>query len=129
MLLPDDTRYLASKNYQYTCTPGGSGHLLTIKGYPLPSGFSAAATDLMVEIPNGYPDAGLDMFWVCPEIRVAATGAFPPNADQFEAKLNGASWQRFSRHGYAWRPGSDSLAAYLMWIRRSLERDVGIAAA
>jgi Prokaryotic E2 family E len=129
MLPSDDTQYLASKGYEYTCAPGGSGHLLVIKDYPLPPRFSLTVTDLMIDIPSGYPDAGLDMFWVCPEIRVAATGAFPPNADQFEAKLSGLSWQRFSRHGYPWRPGSDSLAAYLTWIRRSLERDVGIAAA
>jgi hypothetical protein len=127
MLPAEDVRYLADKGYEYTCEPGGSGLLLVIKKYVLPAGFTPEESDLLLEIPAGYPDAGLDMFWMHPEVRIARTNAHPQAASVFEPKL-GKSWQRFSRHGYPWRPG-DSIASYLTWVRRSLESDVRAAAA
>ena len=92
MLPVEDVRYLTEKGYDYVCEPGGSGHLLVIKSFALPPGMTPNATDLLLEIPGGYPDAGLDMFWVHPEVRVTATGAYPPAAEQFESKLQGLSW-------------------------------------
>ena len=129
MLPVEDVRYLTEKGYDYVCEPGGSGHLLVIKSFALPPGMTPNATDLLLEIPGGYPDAGLDMFWVHPEVRVTATGAYPPAAEQFESKLQGLSWQRFSRHGFPWQPGQDSIASYLGWVRRSLQQDAGALAA
>jgi hypothetical protein len=129
MLPAEDVRYLTDKAYEYVCEPGGSGQLLVIRGFALPPGLTPDVTDLLLDIPSGYPDAGLDMFWVHPVVRISATGTYPPNADQFEPKFNDLTWQRFSRHGYPWQPGQDSIASYLGWITRSFQQDVGALAA
>lgn len=127
MLPADDARYLSGKGYDYACEPGGPGLWLVIERYVLPDGFTPEASDLLLEIPAGYPDAGLDMFWMHPDVRLTSTNAHPQAASVFEEKL-GRSWQRFSRHGYPWRAG-DSIASYLIWVRRSLEGDVRAIAA
>ena len=129
MLPAEDVRYLAGKGYTYLCEQVGSTTLLIIKDYALPPGFAPVASDLMLEIPGGYPDAGLDMFWMYPAVHLSATSGHPPAADVFEPKFGGLNWQRFSRHGYPWRPGEDSIVSYLLWVRQSLERDVRAIAA
>jgi hypothetical protein len=126
MLHAEDVRYLEEKGYDYRYEQVGPPHLLVVRNYGLPDGFVPATADLLLEIPAGYPDAGLDMFWMHPEVRLASTNAFPQAADQFAVKLDDRNWQRFSRHGYPWRPGEDSIASYLLWVRRSLEVDAGI---
>lgn len=119
MLPAEDIAYLDGKKFNYSVEHNGSAELLIIKNYELPPGFTPAVTDLLLDVPSGYPDAGLDMFWVRPAVKLG-NGAYAPASEVFEPKFGDEQWQRFSRHGYPWGPG-DSIASYLTWIRRELE--------
>jgi hypothetical protein len=127
LLLDADIEYLDEKEWRYTLYEQGSVALLVIHDYELPPGFTADKVDLLIEVPDAYPDAKLDMFWVKPWVKIAATNADPRNASE-PRDFQGERWQRFSRHPTVWRPESDSLQTFLVWIRRHLEADVRAAA-
>lgn len=95
---------------------------LVIHEFPMPSGLSPAAVDLMVRLPPGYPDVPPDMFWCAPHVS-RDDGGYPVAADVTETHL-GRPWQRFSRHlpPGQWRPGTDGLQSYLRLVVRELEK-------
>jgi|SRR5580698_2242549 hypothetical protein len=97
------------------------GHLVSLvfRNYPIPPGYSRPTTDLLVRVPLSYPDAGPDMFWTDPDLRLIDGGS-PQCGDLIETYL-GKPWRRFSWHS-AWRPATDSLESYLYFIRLRLER-------
>jgi hypothetical protein len=86
--------------------------------------------DLLLRLPQGFPDVPPDMWWMTPAVTYAATGAEPPLANVREQYL-GREWQRWSRHlsDGQWRPGRDSLRTFLRIIRTDLESGVIPAAA
>lgn len=118
-LLEEDERYLSEKGWRFELHEEPNRTLLVIKDYPLPPKFTAEKADVLIIIPALYPMSSLDMFWVRPEIRLKASGAYPQAADCFETYL-GDRWQRFSRH-YPWRSNVDSLASHLRVVQNSLE--------
>lgn len=97
------------------------GHLISLifRNYPIPPGYSQATTDLLVRVPLSYPDAGPDMFWTDPDLRLM-DGRSPQYGDLIETHL-GKLWRRFSWHSI-WRPNFDNLDCYLYFIRLGLER-------
>ncbi|WP_010233419.1 E2/UBC family protein [Clostridium arbusti] len=101
-LLPNDKDFLDNHNLDYELHELPGETLLVIKDYQLSSMFNTEKTKVLIKIPNGYPMANLDMFWVYPHIKLRETNQYPQAADQFQNYLN-VSWQRFSRH-YAWKP-------------------------
>jgi hypothetical protein len=127
LLLESDTEYLEEKGWRYTLHEQGSVTLLVIHDYELPAGFSADKVDLLIEMPDTYPDAKLDMFWVKPWVTLTATNTDPRAASEAR-EFQDERWQRFSRHPTVWRPESDSLQTFLVWVRRHLEADVRAAA-
>jgi hypothetical protein len=75
-------------------------------------------TDILLQVPQGYPLSALDMFWVTPGLALA-DGRQPQNADQLETYA-GRTWQRFSWHyppGHRWNPASDGLLSHLRFAR------------
>ena len=123
MQLPeDDESYLRDKGYGWQLIPDGNGAFLVIKDYPTSAQlFDRDRTDLMVRIPAGYNNAGLDMFYVDPPLRLREGGGYPQAADHFEDHV-GRHWQRFSRHlKNAWRAGIDGLPSFLSLIHRELQ--------
>lgn len=115
--LPDaDEEYLAAKGISYELLPGASEIFFIAKDLAIsPTKWDRAQTDLMLRIPNGYPNAGLDMFWVDPPLQLR-TGGYPVSADHFENHA-GRRWQRFSRHlATAWRPGVDGIGSFLALV-------------
>ncbi len=122
-LLEQDEKYLTDKGFTYEVHEDSKlGALLTIKNYQLPQQYQPRTADMLLIIPNNYPMAPMDMFWVFPEVRFVNGNRRPNNADQFENYL-GISWQRFSRH-YQWRPGTSSLISHLMTIQRELAKEI-----
>lgn len=121
MLPPTDRAYLESKSYRFDEVADGGLLCVVIHNYKLPSGYVPEQTDLLLRLPQGFPDVPPDMWWCDPPVRLAATSAFPQNADLMETHL-GRNWQRFSRHFQpgAWHPGRDSLQSYLQLINRNL---------
>lgn len=96
-------------------------HLLVIPGWSLESHWSATQTDLLVWIPNGYPAAALDMFYVLPHITLK-DGRMPAGSDCSYPFL-GKTWQRFSWHYQRqWLPQSDTLVSHLHFCKQRLQQ-------
>ncbi len=90
---------------------------LLITDFPVGDSFNMNACELLVRIPRSYPDAGPDMFWTTPELRLA-DGRVPHAADCIEAHLS-RPWRRFSWHRRCWT-NRDNLREYLEFVRRRL---------
>jgi len=126
MFLPEfDRDYLLEKGYQFEekidISTGQKG--LIIKHWILPVGkFNFQTVDLLVLIPNGYPEIRPDMWYFNPGIVLDSTNR---PARQTEANINfaGLVWQRWSRHFPAneWRSGIDGIHTYLKKVEAALE--------
>jgi hypothetical protein len=126
-LLEDDENYLNNKGYNWELIPDGNGAYLVIHDFHVAAEvFDRAKTDLMIRIPAQYNIAGLDMFYVAPEVKLKATDGYPDRADCFE-NFCGRRWQRFSRHLHTtpWRAGVDGLPMYMALIQKELQAKVG----
>ena len=123
MLLPADVAYLQRQNYQWSALPEGGYVCLVVPGFRIPPGYQQSSSDLLVRLPPGFPDAQPDMWWFDPPLRIAASGAMPPNTDVTESYVS-RTWQRWSRHfpAGAWRPGRSGVESYLTLIRKDLEK-------
>ena len=91
--------------------PPNSRYFVVIDGYEVPAGWDRTTVDLLLIVPELYPNAKLDMFWVSP-IMSLMNGALPQAADTRETYV-GRTWQRFSWHPEQWRPGKDTIITYL----------------
>ena len=119
MLIEEDAGYLASTGWRHELAVDGGFVCLVIYDYPLPNGYLPQQADLLLRLPQGFPDAAPDMFWFCPEVSYA-DGRMPPNTGD-RLPWAGRTWQRWSRHlATAWRPGIDNLQTYLRLIRTDL---------
>jgi len=116
----EDSRFLNAKGFDWRVEPNGSGGYLILHDFPVnPDRFDRSCTDLLILIPQGYPLAGLDMFFADPWVKLHS-GELPGQADVPQEYL-GRKWQRFSRHlQQPWRPGLDGLASFLAIIAKEL---------
>lgn len=125
MLIPEDREFLERKGWRWDAREvdiGGSHEIhVVIYDYPLPERFQPRSVQLLIRIPPGYPEIGPDMFWTYPDVKEAATGRMPPQAEVHEY-YGGQTWQRWSRHMSGWRPGIDNLETFLAAIYKELHR-------
>ena len=91
---------------------------VTFQDFPLGDGYSKPSSDLLLQIPRTYPDAGPDMFWLESDVMLAS-GAIPKSAEG-TAAMRGRAWRRFSWHRASWKPSIDNLHGQLEFIRRRL---------
>jgi hypothetical protein len=93
---------------------------LIFKRFMLGEGFFPQQSDLLLRIPRSYPDAGPDMFWVSPDVKLQS-GQLPQAAESIETYM-GKPWRRFSWHrqGSPWNPTIDNMHSQLEFIRRRL---------
>ncbi len=128
MLAEDDTNFLQSRGLTFRTHAEGEVVNLVISDYGLPPGYDVTHADLLIRLPNGFPDARPDMFWLSPAVAYQA-GAMPPGSEQREVYVE-RTWQRWSRHlnENDWRPGIDNLQSYLRFVRTNLQAGVPIAA-
>lgn len=124
-MIPGDRAFLERKGWRWDAREvdlSGSREIqVVIYDYPLPEKFQPRSVQLLVRIPQGYPEIGLDMFWTCPDVMEAGTGRVPPQADVHEPH-GGLTWQRWSRHMNGWRPGIDNLETFFAAIQKELHR-------
>jgi hypothetical protein len=103
-----DRRYLAQRSIPYREIDGSQKAIL-LQGYELPRDrFDAANADVLILLPASYPDCAPDMFYALPWLRLVGTSRYPTAAD-VPLDFEGKSWQRWSRHNDAWRPGIDGI--------------------
>lgn len=132
MLRPADIDLLTERGLDFSTYRGeGETTLLIFHNYPLPDGYSAETVELLIVVPDQYPDAALDMWWVYPWITFT-NGARPANADVqqvfpgFEPEPT-RLWQRFSRHP-PWRE-SDDLRTFLVAMASTFKNEANAAQA
>lgn len=126
MLRSADKAALDALGLTYEAEDEGGHTNITIKDYALPAGMTPAVTDLLLRIPGGFPDAQPDMFWLA-EQTTNPHGARPPATESIETYVR-RPWVRWSRHINTWRPGTDDLTSYILFVRHCLEFEARAAA-
>ena len=118
-----DTEYLVAKGIPYEEIETSGHRALIFKGFRTPIGrYDASTVDVLVLLPPSYNDAGPDMFYTLPWLRLIPEKRYAKAADvQFE--FDGQIWQRWSRHadGNYWRPGVDGIRTVLKRISAAME--------
>jgi hypothetical protein len=129
MLPPNDKQYLDERAPGHAVSVEANMVCITIPEFPLPPGFGASSSTLLLRLSPGYPDVQPDMWWFNPPAK-RADGAEIPATQAYERHL-GREWQRWSRHlsPGQWRSGVDSLESFLAIVRREVEAAVPRAAA
>ena len=121
-ILPRKCRdYLIVKDYCFTEVVEDDSAAVIIDHWVLPSGkYDAEQVSLLLLLPNGYPDAAPDMFYLHPWIKIRGSSNWPEAADIYHSFLD-TDWQRWSRHWHDWRPGVDGIHTWLLKIKSALE--------
>jgi hypothetical protein len=119
-LPPRDVAYLSSRGIAYEDGSDAGRAGIVLKDMPLPEGkFGVTTVDVLVILPPGYPDCPPDMFYCLPWLKLRQTGSDPRAASTAHA-FRGQTWQRWSRHNNAWRPGVDGIHTMVKRIERAL---------
>lgn len=119
--LAEDIQLLRQCHGEVDCIDEGTRCLVVLREQPLPLHWNRPTTDILLQVPQGYPLAAMDMFWVTPGLTLA-DGRQPLNADQLETYV-GQTWQRFSWHyppGHCWNPATDGILSHLRFARARL---------
>lgn len=124
MFLPEfDRDYLMGKGYQFEEKIDANRNGLILRNWILPEGkFNLQMSDLLILIPNGYPEIRPDMWYFNPALLLAPTNRLARQT-QVNITFEGKMWQRWSRHYPAndWRSGIDGIHTYLKKVQAALE--------
>ena len=116
-----DFEMLKARHSSAVLTEFPSGAALVTLDLKLPNGWSEPKIILRFIMPNGYPVAAPDGFWVEPDLYV--NGKPPRAAGEYKHQIPEASitGHRFSWHfdGGRWSPNTDNL---ITWLRSCHER-------
>ncbi len=105
----------------------GELRYVIISRFPLPSGWNMEKTELMIEIPGGYPAVAPDNFYVTEGLRLKDDGNPPEGYDEGIEKF-GKKWGRFSWHlDGKWQPHTeisrgDNLFSFVLSAERRLKK-------
>ncbi len=120
-LPPDDLEYLETKGIVFEQCEEGNKKGIIIRGWKLPEEmYDVDRVDVLIIIPNGYPDVRPDMFHLMPWVKLLTGNKYPTKADQ-AVTFDGQSWQRWSRHCDDWRPGIDGIWTMLKRVEHALQ--------
>jgi len=114
-----DQRYLSEHNISPETISVNGQHGVIIPNYYLGEAVTPQTADILIMLPQGYPDVSPDMFYSLPWVSLK-TGGWPNQADQAH-QFNGQKWQRWSRHNKEWRPGKDGIWTMLRRIDTALQ--------
>lgn len=120
--LPESDRdYLEEKQIKFREASDGKHNCVIIEQWSLPENkFNHAECEMLVILPNGYPDTPPDMFYVLPQLLLE--GGKLAKATNAKLTFEDKTWQRWSRHFKKdeWRPGIDGLHSYFQRIKKAL---------
>jgi hypothetical protein len=115
-----DAEYLADRGIAYDVIEQGGQVALLLRQFALPAGkFQVNEADFLVLLPAVFPDAGPDMFYAHPWLKVAGQVSWPLAANQ-PFPFSGVNYQRWSRHSQIGRPGKDGVRTVLLRIGAAL---------
>ena len=116
-----DRAYLADGGFAFEIVTETNQTGIILKDLTLPADkYDQPTANVLILLPGGYPDCAPDMFYTSPQLTLAATGAVPKAADVQQVFV-GRTWQRWSRHNNAWRPGIDGLRTMVARVLTALE--------
>jgi len=116
-----DREYLGNKGIPFSELEFAGQKAIILPGIRLPPNrFDAEVVDVLIILPNGYPDVNPDMFYTFPWVRLTNQGRYPRAADQPLAFSN-RTWQRWSRHSSDWRPGCDGIHTLIKRMEYAFE--------
>ena len=94
---------------------------VVLQCHPLPEGkFDAPHADVLILLPQGYPEQSPDMFFTIPKLRLLRDGSLPRAAD-VEHSFAGRLWLRWTRHASDWAPGADGIWIMYFRVKAALE--------
>lgn len=105
-------------NTEMRALPDGS-HLIVIRGFPLPQGWSKSNIETRFVAPVGYPMARPDCFWTDADLRLT-NGNMPQATGNNPIPHVGGQFLWFSWHVASWNANSDNLLTYINVIKRRL---------
>ncbi|MGD9924476.1 MAG: E2/UBC family protein [Pseudorhodoplanes sp.] len=125
-LLPEDQKFLEDYSLPWETVIDGS-HWVLIHDFPAPEGYNHSKVTAAIRMETGYPNVELNMAYFHPALsRKDGKGIKATEAQQ---KLDGKSFQRWSRHRTGtnpWRVGQDNLGTHIFlvedWLEREFER-------
>lgn len=127
-LLDVDEDFLDGLGYPWETILEPSGRRwLVVRGYVFPEGYIERKADVAMEIPNTYPAAQIDMFYVCPPARLAS-GTEIPRTESVE-HIGRRSFQRWSRHRMSsapWNPKTDNVTTHMALVESAILKEVGL---
>lgn len=114
-------RYLLERCLAFAEMEDGGQKAIVLQGFELPAGrFDTVNADILILLPASYPDSAPDMFHTMPWVRLVASNQYPHAADQ-PVSFGGLSWQRWSRHNNAWRPGIDGIWTMIKRVEAAMK--------
>lgn len=123
-LLPEeDVNFLKEKGIVFETLNTDGAQWLILRNYGLPDGYNYLHCDVAIRIPQNYPIAPLDMFYMYPNLArtdCQGIGALSP------LTIEGKQYQQWSRHRTAanqWVPGEDNLATHIALMNHSLAEE------
>lgn len=124
-LLPADEAFLDEHYARWEAVIENGHRWLIIPGFKVPRGYQSEFVTLALDIPDAYPGAQIDMFYVHP-VLLTLEGNAPPNTEA-RVTVDGAELQRWSRHRgetAKWRPESDNVITHLALVEAALLKEV-----
>ncbi len=106
-------------------TLDGELRYVVIQDFPLPPGWNREKTELVIEIPGGYPVTAPDNFYVEEGLRLQDTGN-PPSGYEETLEKFGKRRAKFSWHLEGnWRPHTevakgDNLFTFILGVEKRL---------
>lgn len=123
LISENDREYLQEKEYVFDVARVDPNIHLVIRDFDLPEAYTPRTADLLIILPAGYPNAALDMFWTCPDVKLA-NGNWPNRCESHQ-EYSGRNWQRWSRHfPNPWRAGVDNIRTFLTVVRREIAKGI-----
>lgn len=117
----DDEAFLVVAGLAAESSTDASTRMLVLRNMALPPGFTVPAADVGIIIPQGYPEAPLDMAYFRPALQRADGRPIPATST---LQLATETWQQWSRHRPPgeppWRPGVDDLSTHLAFVTQWL---------
>lgn len=115
----DDVEALRQSGLTIEIHPAEKEHLVVIRNNAIPPGkYWQTAADILIRIPETYPQGKLNMFWADPPL-VFISGQHP-EATPVRNEFLGRSWQRWSRH-YKWNPRQHSLVTHWAFVEQCIQ--------
>lgn len=123
-LLDADEDYLDAVFPRWETIVDAGRRWLVIEEYRVPGGYTAEITTLALEIPESYPGAQIDMFYVHPPL-VLQTGR-EIDRTQVRAVIQGTEFHGWSRHrglGSEWKIGVDNVITHMALVESAIQKE------